>query len=465
MQTQLREWAIEEFAGCRMPDARHSRRLVAMAERVAGRPAGKVTEVFNNSAEREGAFRFLENPQIGDAEIQRSMRGATLRRCVRAKAPYVVVAVDGSSLSIHDPNHLRVGFGKVGAWKSGGRGLHVMSALAMLPDGTPLGLCDQRYWARVDRRHEPRHDLRPIWDRETSNWTQTLCTVADAFAFNAANVRPWFQLDRGGDCWPVLMLAARTRMLLTVRAVEKRRVEQGPGPYRYLWHSVLQDPVLAYLDVDVPAREDRPARRARLAIRARRVSVRLVYKRRKHEYVDLNAVYAREVLTEETASVEPLDWKLFSTAPIDTVEAVKTVLRNYSLRWRIEEFHRAWKSGVCNVEHSQLRSSEAFTKWATILASVAARALHLTHIARTAPNEPSTTEFSPHEVDAVLILKKKDRFNPQAPPKLGDVVRWIAELGGYTGPSSGGPPGAVVIGRGLERIRSLAEGLQTLAGL
>jgi hypothetical protein len=418
-----------------------------------------VTEVLQTSAEREGAFRFLENDSIDVAAIQRSVRDATLKRCAQSGARVVIVAVDSTSISLEDRAGLRQGLGKVGAWRFGGRGLHVMNALAIATDGTPLGLCDQNWWTRTERKMR-RHDLRPLWDRETSHWTHALCVVHDAFAWK---VRPWFQLDRGGDCWPVLMLAVRGRMLLTVRSVDRRHVESGPGKYRYLWHAVQRGPVVGYLDVDVPARDDRPARRARLTVRAQQVSVRLKIKRRRYEEVTLNAVLATEVVDERNAVSDPLEWRLLTTASIATFDEVKAVIRNYALRWRIEDFHRAWKSGVCGVEDSQLRSAKTFVKWATILATVAARALHLTHAARNTPNAPSTTEFSAHEIDAVLILTKKDRFKPDAPPKLAELVRWIADLGGYTGKSSGGPPGPVVIGRGLERIRGLAQGLQNLA--
>jgi hypothetical protein len=38
----------------------------------------------------------------------------------------------------------------------------------------------------------------------------------------------------------------------------------------------------------------------------------------------------------------------------------------------------------------------------------------------------------------------------------------VADLGGYTGKSSGGPPGAIVIGRGLHRIEAVATALNVL---
>jgi hypothetical protein len=45
---------------------------------------------------------------------------------------------------------------------------------------------------------------------------------------------------------------------------------------------------------------------------------------------------------------------------------------------------------------------------------------------------------------------------------MGEAVLWITQLGGYTGKSSGGPPGAITIGRGLDRLKERAEALEDL---
>ena len=188
-----------------------------------------------------------------------------------------------------------------------------MTALALTPDGVPLGLCDQRWWAR-DSKSTKRHELRPFGDRETANWVHVLCDVHDAFAWHRARVRPWFQLDRGADFWQVLMLAVRSNMLLTVRSVDQRHVEAGPGRFRFLWQTVKIGPVVGYLYVDVPARGSRPARRAKLTVRAQPITIKLRVARRKDDFVTLNAIHVSEVLDEKLRVSDPLDWKLFTTA-------------------------------------------------------------------------------------------------------------------------------------------------------
>jgi hypothetical protein len=140
---------------------------------------------------------------------------------------------------------------------------------------------------------------------------------------------------------------------------------------------------------------------------------------------------------------KPIDWLLLTTRPVDTFAQAKAVVDGYSQRWRIEDFHRVWKSSACRVEETQLRSAEAIQVWATMLASVAGRIERLRLLARKAPDQPACVDLSDHELRALLILKRQQRRRneviPDVVPNIGVATLWIAELGGYTGKSSGGP--------------------------
>ena len=58
----------------------------------------------------------------------------------------------------------------------------------------------------------------------------------------------------------------------------------------------------------------------------------------------MNAVSA--VARPPPAGETPLCWQWLTSEPVDTLEAVQRVLRYYALRWRVEDFHKAWKSGA-----------------------------------------------------------------------------------------------------------------------
>jgi len=77
-------------------------------------------------------------------------------------------------------------------------------------------------------------------------------------------------------------------------------------------------------------------------------------------------------------------------------------------------------------------------------------------LSRREPERPATDEFSPIELRAMVLLRfgksGKTKLADGAMPTLGEATTWLAQLGGYTGKSSGGPPGSVVLARGLETL-------------
>ena len=89
------------------------------------------------------------------------------------------------------------------------------------------------------------------------------------------------------------------------------------------------------------------------------------------------------------------------------------------------------------------------------------------YLSRSEPELPAKIEFSTYEIKATIMLKRSEKKRteqvPNRMPTMGQITRWIADLGGYAGKSSGGPPGSTVIGRGLERVEVAALVLQTLA--
>jgi hypothetical protein len=220
------------------------------------------------------------------------------------------------------------------------------------------------------------------------------------------------------------------------------------------------------MQIDLAPGHGREARSATLQLRA--TSVRLELRdpwTKTCRPLTLNAVWVHERGTTPRGE-KPLDWMLLTNHPIDSFEDVCLVVHGYCQRWRIEEIHKTWKSGVCKVEESQLRTAAHATKWATLLASVAIRVERLKVLARTSPELAASVELTPHEIEAVVLWKRRTKKRtepmPGPVPTIAQAVLWIAQMGGYTGKSSGGPPGSITIGRGLVLLRARAGALEDL---
>lgn len=463
------EWAQEEYGSLKCSDVRHGRRLVRIASEVAARPAGTVAGACQSSASREGAFRFMENPDVRPDAIRRCLQEATLRRS--AKRRRVIVAIDGTSLHITDYTRKK-GLGGVGSWRKGARGLQVMTALAVAESGEPIGIVSQETWVRAGRtRRDESKRSQPKRGGENERWLTTLNDCRKAFGDALPDTTPWYQLDRGGDCWQVHTFAEQNGLLLTVRAAHDRRLDERAGK---LWDALEHAPIRAKLSIVVSARGPRQrskrigarqrktylvparqARRAKVVVRAREVPLAIPTPEGLR-VVTLKAVLVREIGRAQ----DGVEWLLLTTHPIETREDVLAVVDGYKLRWRIEDFHRVWKSGLCRVEDTQLRSRAAIEKWATILASVATRAMRLAQQSRLTPDAPATSEFTPTELEALIALRDS-RKPVEEMPTLALAVRWVAELGGYAGPWNG-PPGKTTIGRGLHDVLVAARLLDRL---
>jgi len=435
-----------------------------MAARAARVPGGKVTEVFVDSAARQGAYGLLESETVEAAAVRTAMFEATARRC--APESFVLCAVDGSSLSLTDLGSKK-GFGSIGTRSSGTLGLKVISSLALSRQGVPLGLASQIWWARPLTKETKHRDMREPEEKEIQHWREAMKETRQVMSTQAPGTRVWFQLDREGDAWPILEQADTADHWFTIRGHHDRRVMLPHGGKTYLRALLSQQPQKSGYSLPVSAAPNRTARTANMLIRACSVTLDFRDKRTKRHFCKtLNVVLAGEEGTTPPGE-KPLEWLLLTNRPIEFEEHLHEVVFGYSLRWRIEDFHRTWKSGACRVEESQLRTVPAAIKWATILAAVAVRIERIKLLSRQDPERPATDEFSPLELRAITLLRFEKKATLHfsegvAVPTLAQATLWLAQIGGYTGKSSGGPPGSVTLARGLKEIAGVVRALSAL---
>jgi hypothetical protein len=414
--TCVEEWAHQTFAAAALGDPRRTKRLVAIAAAVASRPGGTVTRTIRGSASKEGAFRFLESRKVRDDAIATALFESTGVRCT-SRTTYV--AVDQTDLSFVDRKRVR-GLGPVCYRNSSERrALHAMNALALDQAGTVVGLLHQQLWLRPEEatpgkrkyRRNPQQDRRPAEQRESWQWVRCLRAAKGRIP---ESTRPWFVADRAADFHGVLCELNDQDELFTVRSCYDRTIERN-GARRSLWSTLSRGEILGHTEIVVPAGPARQRRRVTLEVRAVEARVRVRQHPHSEVWRTLSCVRVREV-GRPPAGESRIEWKLLSNRPVSSIDDALAIVRSYTLRWRIEEFHKTWKSGACNVENSQLRSLSALKRWATILAAVATRIERLKHLSRKQPEMDALKEFSQEELDAAITLSCDKKF------KVGDPL-------------------------------------------
>jgi len=454
--------ATEDFGGAELGDPRRTQRLVSMVATAHRRPAGRVLQVFETSAERQGAYDFLGNSACSAKAVTEALGDSTARRC--AEHAEVFISIDGGSLSLVDRTEKK-GFGRIGSNKEGGCGLKVVTAFVLDANGTPIGVLDQQWWARPAGRK--RHDChsRSVQQKETKHWLECTHECRRRLAEHASRTRIWFLLDRESDRRHSLEDLRDSGETYVVRSSYNRRL--AAVDKRYLLDELHAVASLHEYWLAVTAGPKRTARKARMVVRTTRVAIRL-RDRQKRETTppfEVTVVETREEGTTPPGET-PIAWRLLTNYEVATAEDADRVIDAYATRWSIESFHKTWKTGACNVEDAQLRGKEPMVKWATIMAAVAARIERLKVLSRNEPTLPADRELTQYELRALLELKRENKKRtetiPDSVPTLSQAIYWLAELGGYTGKSSGGPPGSITIRRGLDYIAPAAQLLKRL---
>jgi len=459
MESAERVWAWEEFGHLAVGDERRRDRVVKMAGRLAGSARGCVSAAFLAPAERQGAYDLLEGGRVSAEALVAASAQATV---ARSEGEFVFVPIDGTSIHIVDRGR-QTDLGLVGTHSNNARGLNVVTALGVSRNGTTLGICAQTWWVRPTRKRDRRRSTyRPVSERESRFTVQTIAAVATQYA--QSSCKPWAVIDRAGDATVIIDELLTRDVRFTVRGSWNRRI-CGQKTRRYVRDHLGKAKVALRYELEIPEGHNRSARTARLQVRAASVQLNVSHDwQAQRENPRLNVLLIQERRTP--SGEKPLDWLLYTNAPIDTAEQINLVIKSYVTRWRIEDFHKTWKSGHCEVEQMQLRSAEAAKTWASLLATVAARIERLKHLARTEPDKPATVELTKIEIEALKLLKgrykKKTETIPPGVPSIALAVRWIADLGGYTGKASGGPPGAITIARGMENVAIAAQTLEAV---
>ena len=168
------------------------------------------------------------------------------------------------------------------------------------------------------------------------------------------------------------------------------------------------------------------------------------------EELSLNVVYVREV--EPPQGATPVEWLLWSTEPIETAEQVARVVDTYRSRWLIEEFFKALKTG-CQIQKREFHSRHALENLVAIFAPIACGLLWLRSQSRSRPDAPATEVFSPLQLELLGRLSSRPMSDK---PTIKEAVWALAALAGHQ--KSNGPPGWLILRRGLEKLQMFEIG-------
>ena len=308
-------WVEKEFGGADLGDPRLTKRLIKISAKFAGNPCASIPLACETPDRLKAAYRFFDNDKVNELEILEPHQQANKNRMA---GQAVVLAVQDTTQLDFTHHPATTGLGMLN--DTAHQGLFYHPTLLVTPEKVPLGVADHLVWERpaaeCGKKH--RRKQRPIRDKESRKWLHSLEKTAQL-----QKDRPEVHLvnlaDREGDIYDYFVTAQRLKIDVLVRAAWDRRLAQADGDH--LWPHLAAAAVAGELDIDVPRQKGKPARRAVLAVRYRRVSLkppRDRYKEKDLEPVTVWAVYAHE--DQPPPGQEAVSWMLLTTTPVATFD-------------------------------------------------------------------------------------------------------------------------------------------------
>lgn len=431
-------WAGTEFETIDLGDERRNKRAIRLVESLSAQPMASVPQACGDWADTMAAYRFFDN----EAVDWRAILGAHTDCAMTRMAGHEVVLCIQDTTELDFNGQETSGLGPLSYEAQ--RGMYAHPTYAVSTSREPLGVLDAWMWGRD---HKDKDGKRP-GVKESLRWLEGYERLAE-MAPQLPGTRLVYVADREADIMALMVKAQGSGSPVDwlVRSQHNRALKGGEK----LWAHVSGGQALGELRFTMPSRQGRKAREVIQQVWAQTVELSDGAKGQ----VQASCIVARE--SEPPKGEKPIEWRLLTNLPVTSLEQAARMIDWYRARWEIEMFFHVLKNG-CRIEALQLGSIEKIERALVLYMVVAWRIARLMRLGRACPDLNAQLMFEPDEWQAAFILNKKRP--PDQAPTLNEVVRLVAQLGGFLARTGDGEPGVKTIWLGMQRILDFAAGVR-----
>ncbi len=457
------------YINCDFGDKRLNKRAELIAEALQVKYGQPLSQVFKSASDLKRSYEFFSNPKTTFSKLTIPSFELTAQEI--NGIPIVLAVGDTTFLDYKKIVEKRDEYGSTG---NGGNGLILHSCLAIEPDfGQPLGLLWEKLWHR-DKEVSPPDGETPAQkkkrlkkernakrkldfkSKESYRWVEAFTKIEKLFAcvkkpIGGEATRIIHVFDREGDIAEVFLEQSQMKNTgVLVRAAHNRCLEVDSS---YLWEYVKSQPAQFTKEIKLPETKKRIERTATLEVTYCPVSIKAPSRLKNAGSFNVYAVYAREINLPE--GCEPVEWMLLTTECVRTQQDAEQILRWYTYRWQIEEYHKILKSG-CKAESYRF-GGDSMSTMLGFLTVIAAQLLRMTYLHRNSPQSPASMVLTKVQMD-VLIANTPPKLKNGVECTVDWAIRAIARLGGYLEHRKGTAIGIQVLWRGWLELETLCQG-------
>jgi len=331
-ETVYSNWREEEFGAVELHDPRLKKRLDILASDMYENPGKPIQEACGGSVPKtKAAHRFFSHKEIHSNLILRPHVEAT---AARIRKHNVVLAIQ-NSIKVKRPDHIQPDPVKSDIVKSDPvkSGLvcndddtfTLCDTLCFAANGTPLGVIDSQCFQSKEKKTDSG------WARgyQAAAEIQEHCAATMMVCVGDLDSSVFHRFNGAGNTdGPKILVRSRVSRHASVQ--EKN-----------IWKKTALSPVSGYCEVEIPPTQNRPGRKASLAIKQAKISLN---GGDKHSgSISVWAIFASEIGRPDSGA-PPIQRALLTNLPINGFDDAHMILNWDMMRWRAERHHRALKN-------------------------------------------------------------------------------------------------------------------------
>ena len=345
--SDVQSWSENTFGKCALGDARRTKRLVKMTASLAKSIGQSVVKSIDDESQVEGAYRLLRNAQVVSEDIAEG--GFCATAALVKNAGTLLALEDTTSLNFRHAVADELGY--IGPPRQNKKGMQVHSVLLLNAQSKEtLGLVEQSRWLRqasalASKNQRARQAYR---EKESFKWQRSSEVMAERLGDTMQHTIS--VCDRESDIYEYMHYKVSAGQRFVVRTHYNRKLDESEHK---LFDRVRELEGAGIYKAHIEQKGGRAARTATMELAYAPVRV-LAPDRKQKELttIELTVVSCREV----SPSPQPVEWILLTTERVSSAEDARRIVSYYEARWKIEEFHKAWKSGGTQIEKSRLQS-------------------------------------------------------------------------------------------------------------
>ena len=434
-----------------------------MVHLLTNTPNVSIRRISHSRSVQKALYRFLNNKKVEEVSLIDELCSRSSSLCV---GRHVLCIQDTTEMNFFSQSARikeNTGLGRLdGAKPTLGFKMH-STLMLDASSSDVLGFSDIKLWHRPhempDRRQRKYQSL-PIEAKESYKWIEAANKSRERL--KAAHMITFIE-DREGDIYEQLSSIANIpeNVHYVIRSKSNRNTTTGIK----IWDLLKNTPPVGSYTIKLPTDHRKGRKRAEIKLHVRYSKVAIT----KGSHTKNGINYPKSV---QLTAVEAFDngnsgisWKLLTTHTVNTFEDACQIIEWYSDRWLIEQVHRLLKNKGFQIEESELETGWAIRKLCILMLNALVRILQM-NLAYSEPEagQPITDVFSPEEIGCLTHINAKlqgntDKLkNNNDPQKLKWATWIIARLGGWKGYDSQGPPGVVLLKRGLDKFNNIFYG-------